>query len=236
VAIEQQLMVGDCIYDFKFPIAMSGGGPGFTSTGVVDASFKIKRVTETTKKRMFRKDKVIVTVEHNELNFRWLPWVSGKINYADMGGMDVLSGMFTGCWMVFYKEGGTHRVGHVATQNDKEDCKATWRAHKALRTVSDAKEFRPDIGLLGALNLGLVTSTGAFYKIQLAGEKQVLIDNPWQTSAEWMDPAKGRQADKAIADFLATQAQVSAEQIYGGFNYRILKIVGPVPAESFPAA
>jgi hypothetical protein len=161
--------------------------------------------------------------------------VSGKINYAEMGGKDVLSGMFTGCWMVSYKE-TSNRVGHVATQPDAGDCKATWRTHKALRTVTDVKEFRPDIDLAGALNLGLVTSTLALYKIQLAGEKQVLIENPWRTSAEWMDPDKGKQTDKFIADFLAKQPEVSAEQIYGGFNYRILKIVGPVTAETFPNA
>lgn len=235
MALEQQLMVGDCIYNFKFPIAQGGGDPGFVNVGVVDTSFKIKRVTESTKKRVLRKDKVTVTVQHNEVTFRWLPWVSGKINYADMGGADVLSGMFTGCWMVLYRE-GNFRVGHVATQNDAGDCKAVWRAHKALRTVSGVKEFRPDIGLLGALNLGLVTSTGDLYKIQLAGEKKVLLDNPWRTAAEWMDPAKGKQTDRAIAEDLAKQDEISAEQIYGGFNYRILKIVGPVTPEAFPAA
>ena len=235
MALEHQLKVGDCIYDFKFPIAQGGGGPGFVNVGVVDTSFKIKRVTETIQKRLILKDKILITVEHDQLTFRWLPWVSGKINYADMGGKDVLSGMFTGCWMVLYKE-GSNRVGHVATQTDAGDCKATWRAHKALNTVSEVKEFRPDVDLAGALNLGLVTSTGALYKIQLAGEKQVLIENPWRTAAEWMDAAKGKQTDKVIAEFLAKQAEVSAEQIYGGFNYRIVKILGPLAAETFPAA
>ena len=164
-----------------------------------------------------------------------VPWVSGKINYADMGGMDVLSGMFTGCWMVLYREGG-FRVGHVATQNDAGDCKATWRRHKALSTVSGVKEFRPDIGLAGEFNLGLVTSTGDLYKFQLATEKQVLIDNPWRTVQEWMDPDKGKQTEKVFADVLAKQDEVSAQQIYGGSNYRILKIVGPVAPETFPAA
>ena len=235
MALEQQLMVGDCIYAFKFPIAQGGGDPGFVNVGVVDTSFKIRRVTESTKKRVLRKDKVTVTVQHNEVTFRWLPWVSGKINYADMGGMDVLSGMFTGCWMVLYRQ-GNFRVGHVATQNDAGDCKAVWRAHKALATVSGVKEFRPDIGLPGALNLGLVTSTGDLYKIQLAGEKEVLVDNPWRTVQEWMDPDKGNRAEKVFAEILAKQEEVSAEQIYGGTNYRILKIVGPVRPEAFPAA
>jgi hypothetical protein len=234
MALEQQLKPGDCIYDFKFPIAQGGGAPGFANEGVVDTSFKIKRVTETTQKRFF-KDKILVTVEHNELTFRWLPWVSGKINYADLGGKDVLSGMFTGCWMVLYKEGNL-RVGHVATQDDAGDCKATWRGHKASKTVSDVKEFRPDVGLAGALNLGLVTSSSSLYKIQLTGEKEVLVDNPWRTAEEWMDTEKGKQTDKFIAEFLAKQAEVSAQQIYGGFNYRILKILGPLPSETFPAA
>jgi hypothetical protein len=233
MALEQKLQVGDCIYDFKFPIAQGGGMPGFANQGVVDTSFKIKRVSETVKKRRILKDKIIVTVEHNELNFRWLPWVSGKINYADLGGKDVLSGMFTGCWMVLYKQ-GNFRVGHVATQTDDMDCKPFWRQHKVLPNVTDIKEFRPDIALPGALNLGLVTSTGDLYKIQLADEKEVLIENPWRTVEDWMDAEKGSQTDKSIAQFLAGKDEVSAQQIYGGFNYRILKLEGPLPAEVFP--
>jgi hypothetical protein len=234
MALEQRLKVGDCIYAFMFPIAAGGGAPGFVSTGVVDTSFKVKRVTETVEKRFLRKDKVLQTVTNDQLQFRWLPWVSGKINYADVGGKDVLSGMFTGCWMVHYTENGSLRVGHVATQPDAGDCKAAWRAHKALPGVSGVKEFRPDIGLPGALNLGLVTATGTLYKIQLADEKTVLIDNPWDTPEQWMDPAKGKQTDRGIADILAKLKQVSAQQVYGGFNYRIVKIDGPLAAETFP--
>lgn len=234
MALEHQLQVGDCIYGFQFPTGKSGGSPGFTSDGVVDATMKVRRVNQVIKKRVFKKDKVINTVEHRDVAFRWLPWVSGKINYGDLEGKDMLSGMFTGCWMVVYKE-GNYRVGHVATQSDAGDCKATWRAHKALTTVSDVKEFRPDIGLPGAMNLGLVTSTRELYKIQLATEKNVLMPNPWRSVAEWTDPAKGKQAPE-FARFLAEEPDVDVTQVYPGASYRILKISGPLAAEAFPAA
>jgi hypothetical protein len=234
MALEQELRVGDALYGFGFQIAMSGGKPGLVSVGVVDATMKVKRVTMTIKKRFLAKNKQVAFVEHRDVSFRWLPWVSGKINYGDLQGKDILSGMFTGCWMAVYTEGNT-RVCHIATQTDDGDCKAAWRAHKARKGISNVKEFRPDLELPGALNLGLVTSTSELYKIQLTGEKEVSIPNPWRTVEEWMDPKKGKQT-REFATILAAQDEVDATQIYGGFNYRILKIVGPLQPGVFPTS
>jgi len=71
-------MVGDCIYAFKFPTAKGGGDPGFVNVGVVDTGFKIKRVTETRKKKLIGKDKVTVKVEHKDVAFRWSPGCRGR--------------------------------------------------------------------------------------------------------------------------------------------------------------
>ena len=148
----------------------------------------------------------------------------------------MLSGMFTGCWMVHFKDGASFRVGHVATQNDGGDCKNAWRTHKALRTVSGVKEFRPDVGLGGTKNLGLITATGELYKIQLADEKNVAIPNPWQTVEEWMDPAKGKMT-REFAEVMIGHSEVNASEVYRGISsYRIVKILGPLPPEPFPAA
>lgn len=235
MALEKQLQVGDGLYDFRFPTARGGGDPGFVNNGVFDARMKVRRLTETRSKRFFfSKPKVKVTVSHHEVEFRWLPWVSGKINYAQMEGRDVLSGMFTGCWMTLYKQDGAMRVGHVATQNDAGDCKEVWRRHRSAPGVVDVKEFRPDLGMQGEFNLGLATATGTLWKIQLAPDATISVANPWTTVEEWMDPEKGDTPDREMADFLSRQTEILAVSLYGGQSYRIDKIEGPVPPETFP--
>lgn len=233
MALETKLLVGDFIYGFRFQNGRGGGDPGLISTGVTDGSLKIKRLRETVVKRLILKDKVEVTVVHDEVPIRWLPWVAGKINYAHHEGKDVLSGMFTGCWMATYKEVSL-RVAHIATQTDATDCKAAWRAHKAAPGVSDVKEVLPHLGLATATNLGLVSSAGDLYKIELSDAPKLTIVNPWPTAAEWMDPAKGKKP-KDIAELMAKQANVNVADIYGFNGYRVNKIVGPLAAEAFPA-
>lgn len=234
MALEQQLIVGDLLYGFDFRTGTSGGAPGLVSVGVVDIRIKVKRVRESVKKRFLLKDKHVTTVEHDELNTRWLPWVGGKINYANLEGRDVLSGMFTGCWMAVYKETNL-RVCHIATQTDATDCKAAWRAHTALPGVTDVKEFLPARGLEGTFNLGLVTSTSALYKIQLQGEKTIMIPNPWSTTEDWMAADKGNKK-RDVAEYMAKLKEVNAYDIYNVSGYRVVKILGPLAAERFPDA
>lgn len=231
MALEQRLQVGDFIYGFKFTQAPGGGPPGMVSSGVVDGSLKVKRLRETVVKRLILKDRVEVTVTHDQVDFRWLPWVPGKINYANHEGKDVLSGMFTGCWMAVYTESNV-RVAHIATQTDDTDCKAAWRTQRALSTVSQVEEFLPHTGL-GVTNLGLVTAAKSLYKIELA-DAQVTIANPWSTVADWMDPTKGNKS-KEFAEIFVKHKEVGVGTIYGFGGYRIVKIVGPVAPETFPA-
>ena len=232
MALEHKLKVDDLLYGVDFASAMSGGPPGLVNVGVVDAMLKVKRLNRVVHKRWILKDKVITTVIHDEVAFRWLPWVGGKINYANLEGKDLLSGMFTGCWMAVYKQGNL-RVAHIATQTDDTDCKAAWRLHKALPTVSEVQEFLPHRDLAGTFNLALVTSASALYKLQLASEKTIMIPNPWPTTEEWMAPDKGKKP-KEVAEYMATKAEVNAYDIYGVSGYRIVKLMGPLAAEAFP--
>lgn len=45
----------------------------------------------------------------------WLPYAPGKISWEELTGRDVLSGSFSGCWMVVYNWFGMTRVGHIGT-------------------------------------------------------------------------------------------------------------------------
>ena len=51
-------------------------------------------------------------------NFRWLPWVPGKITYAPISGTDILTGPFTGCWVVIFRMGAQVCLGHIGTKTD----------------------------------------------------------------------------------------------------------------------
>lgn len=234
MALEQKLKVDDLLYGFDFASAMGGGPPGLSSAGVVDATLKIKRLNQVIQKRAILKDKVVTTVVHDEVAFRWLPWVGGKINCANLEGKDVLSGMFTGCWMAVFKQVNL-RVAHIATQTDDTDCKAAWRTHKALPDVAEVQEFLPHRDLAGTFNLGLVTSTSALYKLQLASEKTIMIPNPWSTAEDWMAADKGKKAQE-VAEYMAKLKEVNAYDIYGVSGYRIVKLLGPLAAEAFPPA
>lgn len=45
----------------------------------------------------------------------WLPYAPGRISWEELTGRAVLSGKFTGCWMVVYNWFGMTRVGHIGT-------------------------------------------------------------------------------------------------------------------------
>jgi|GEM_PF-2284121 len=59
-----------------------------------------------------------------------LPYRSGKIAQAPLGGGEVISGEFTGCVMATFREGGSLFAGHVDTNKDTSQ-RANWDARKA---------------------------------------------------------------------------------------------------------
>jgi len=55
-------------------------------------------------------------------NFRWLPYAPGRISWTPIDGTDVLSGKFSGCWMVVFKtSSGKYAVGHVGTKDNSAE-------------------------------------------------------------------------------------------------------------------
>ena len=51
----------------------------------------------------------------NGIACSWLPYAPGKIAWEELIGRDVLSGKFSGCWMVVYTWFGMTRVAHIGT-------------------------------------------------------------------------------------------------------------------------
>ncbi len=52
-------------------------------------------------------------------NFIWMPWVQGAVNYAEQQGLDVMSGPFTGCYMIRYKEPGATTAWPTSTHRPR---------------------------------------------------------------------------------------------------------------------
>jgi hypothetical protein len=104
-------------------------------------------------------------------NFKWLPWADNGINYAESQGNDVLSGPFSGCYMVIYTYGGVRRIGHIATPGAKAAWNALVAADPQIQVVGGV---RPDTGYKNELPkgndsrfniLGLVTADSKFYAV-----------------------------------------------------------------------
>lgn len=64
----------------------------------------------------------------NGITCSWLPYAPGKIAWEELTGRDVLSGKFSGCWMVVYNWYGMTRVAHMGTTEPASA--ATVNVHK----------------------------------------------------------------------------------------------------------
>lgn len=81
-------------------------------------------------------------------NFRWLPWIPGKISYVPIAGTDVLTGPFTGCWAVVFKMGSDTYLGHIgtdltATSDNSKQVKKAWADAIASGTVTPVRACNP---------------------------------------------------------------------------------------------
>lgn len=65
-------------------------------------------------------------------NFRWLHWQPGKITYLPLAGADILSGPFSGCWIVIFSMAGVNYVGHIGTFDSPNTPIAAFQPHRHL--------------------------------------------------------------------------------------------------------
>lgn len=69
-----------------------------------------------------------------------LPYRSGHIAKALMGGGEVISGEFTGCVMATFKEGANNYAGHIDTNKDTSK-RADWDTQKSSGGVELLSEY-----------------------------------------------------------------------------------------------
>jgi hypothetical protein len=226
MAIENQLQVGDIIYGFNFSSSMGGALRTLTSIGVADVTVHVLRPRRLIR-RQWLGDKFSDEVQF-DIHFRWLPWVTGQINWTPHGGHDVVSGNFSGCWMTVYYEDSIKRVAHVhASGGDPSDCAAAWRTHASQVLVQ--KEFRPSNGMESQLILGLVNTHSELYRLGLSSVN-VPVPNIWRTQAQW--EAAGMAPE--FAAIRAREAEVDLMNFHGNRpSFRVDRIKGPEPEERF---
>jgi hypothetical protein len=117
--------------------------------------------------------------------FQWLSWVPGATNQMLLGGVDLITGPMTGCWVNLYKIGGVPYVGHVGTENLATSTNSieakrgwdTWAGANAGDLIGGFNPMRhwkgpypaaifPPKGTDGAFKMfGVVTALQKFYSL-----------------------------------------------------------------------
>ena len=228
------LMKGDLVYGFEFRSSPPQPGPGFVSHAIVQAA-SLNIIRSTSHRHGFMWHKKTITVTNHVYNFKWIPFVNGKINYCFAQGQNVLSGWYSGCWMSTYTEAGARRVAHITFQGaaDPMDCRVPWAQKKAQGNVDAVSEFDAHASLSkGAWRVGLVTSTSALYAIGL-DMHEVKLDNPWTEAADWK--REHPHLPDHLCDEFSALGQVSTEDLKMGFGYKVAQVNGPLRPQTFPA-
>jgi hypothetical protein len=167
------------------PSASNVNMPGFNPTFKQQVAIGFQRASEEIKNQVDRQRTSTTglgAVAKVHRNFVWLEWLGGLVSEVKVGGIDILTGPFTGCWLVSYLRGGVHYIGHVGTCDDHADprsiaAKAAWNTFAASvpsHSFSGFNPFNDDwVGVVpvqqaGEGNrkyFGLVTVAGDFYTI-----------------------------------------------------------------------
>jgi hypothetical protein len=116
-------------------------------------------------------------------NFVWLEWLPGFVSEVQPGGMDVLTGPMSGCWITSYLRGVVHYIGHVGTENlptsaNSIAARNAWNAFAAGVPIGAYSGFNPfnDPWIGGPVPAGLpgesarktfalVTAAGTFHTV-----------------------------------------------------------------------
>jgi len=172
MGIEKKMKRGEL---FQFPKTMAKGGAGVHSTGCVEQNIgdSAKPNRSASRQRQVAQGSNAAKAHRN---FIWLPWMEGAVNYAEQQGKDVLSGPFSGCYMIRYRHGGaTWRVAHVHTPG----AIPAWNALAAQNGFEISCGFKPYVRKVDEGNFdkwyGIVSDDGLCFRVW-AGETEYGID------------------------------------------------------------
>lgn len=80
-------------------------------------------------------------------NFRWLPFVAGRITYVPLRQDVIFTGIMTGCWLFTFILNAETCLGHIGTDNmsaeNTQGVKDAWRNAEKAGTIRTLKAFKP---------------------------------------------------------------------------------------------
>lgn len=116
-------------------------------------------------------------------NFHWLKWLPPYVAQIPLGGVDVLTGPMSGCWVITYRYPGAATdpiyVGHLGTCGHTEwdnGLKAGWNQFAANNPTALISGFQPNRAFATDLDVGsgeytnifaLVTPDRRYYAVKL---------------------------------------------------------------------
>ena len=103
-------------------------------------------------------------------NFHWLKWIPPYTAQIPLGGVDILTGPMSGCWVIPYRWPGTAatdpiHVGHLGTCGNKEwddGMKAGWNQFAANHPNALISGFQPNRAFANDLDVGPGEFTNIF--------------------------------------------------------------------------
>ncbi len=165
------------------PLPPAPNFPGLSTTQQIKVD--LQRAGQEIKSQLDRQ-RVSATglgaVAKTHRNFLWLEWMPGVVSEVQQGGVDVLTGPMSGCWIVTYMRGGQRCVGHIGTFMDSTTAQSiaarkAWNDFVATVPRDSYSGFNPfndpwkdavpaaENGEGLRKTFALVTAAGGFYTI-----------------------------------------------------------------------
>jgi hypothetical protein len=89
-------------------------------------------------------------------NFKWLPWIRGKVSYVTLNNDIVITGEMSGCWLMVFTLNGQACFGHIGTYQDSTHSDTVqaiqaWKIAVRSGRVTPIRAFNPVT--IGAQNI-----------------------------------------------------------------------------------
>lgn len=162
---------------FQFPKTAKPASNGVRSEGCVEYT-----IDDSSKQGFFGTTERLSApgsnAGKNHRNYIWIPWMPEAVNYTEQQGKDVMSGPFSGCYMIRYRiAGGGWRVAHVHTPGAID----AWNTHANTNGFEIGSGFKPYLRRESESNhdktYGIITDDGNCYRVW-AGEYQYGHQDP----------------------------------------------------------
>ena len=110
---------------------------------------------------------------HAYRNFKWLPWVLGKVSYVPLNNTTIVTGEMSGCWLMLFTLNGQLCFGHIGTYSNSTDANTlqaiqAWKIAVRSGQVTPVRAFNPvTVGPGTPKTFGAVNAAGQLHTIGL---------------------------------------------------------------------